>query len=165
MKVLLLLADKGTANPNAGTLNILNVGWGVTHLLPTGQTAPSALAVFFEAELAECNRQHTVVIELLDEDGHSVSLPGPAGPQPMRIQNTLVVVPPPGAPTGTVGRANIYIEFSTGLPIPPGTYRWKLTVDGQEDDNWVTSFWVAPPPTMPHFGYPPRVGGPPQAPG
>ena len=36
MKVHVLLADKGTNNPQAGTLNLLNAGWGVTQVAAVG---------------------------------------------------------------------------------------------------------------------------------
>lgn len=152
MKVSVLLADKGTNNPAAGTLNLLNVGWGVTKL--SGRiTAPHAVAVFFEADLAECNRPVAVVLELVNDDGQVVDLPGPAGPQPMRLEQSLTIVPPGGAPTGTVGKANTLLEIAPGLPLAPGTYSWRVTVDGHHEEHWTASFYVAPPPAMPTFGF------------
>jgi hypothetical protein len=58
VKVDVLLADKGTSNPQAGTLNLLNVGWILTHLVPGPQplTPPHAVAVFYEVKLHRCNK-------------------------------------------------------------------------------------------------------------
>lgn len=150
----MLLADKGTQAAGAGTLNLLNVGWGTTQLAGD-LTPPHAVAVFLEAELAECNRALTVTVELLDQDGKPVELPGPAGPQPMRLEQGMTIAPPSGAPTGTPGKANILLEISPGLPLKPGTYRWRVHVEGKTHDAWAASFHVALPPSAPVFGAPP----------
>jgi hypothetical protein len=162
VKVVVLLADKGTNNFPRGTLNLLNVGWGVTQLQPTGITPPHALAVFFEADLAECNRQFEVTIDLVGEDGSPVQIPSPAGPQPLRIVQPLLIPSPGGAPTGTVGRGNFMIESSPGLPVAPGTYTWRVSVSTNPPSYGSTSFYVAAPPQLPQFSF--GVGMPPTGP-
>lgn len=151
MEVHVLLADKGTNNVPQGTLNLLNLGWVVAH--SDGKiTPPHAVAIFFEAELADCNRSLKIEIALLDDDGKVVELPGPAGPQPLRLEQTMTISPPGGAPTGTPGKANTLLEMHPGLPLGPGLYRWRVKVDGRGKDEWTTRFYVAAPPTMPSFG-------------
>lgn len=90
---------------------------------------------------------------LVDEDSlEPVSMPGPAGPQPMRISQSVTVIPPPGAPNGTPGRGNILLEMSAGLPLRPGSYRWKATLGDRHEDDWSARFFIHAPPTAPTFG-------------
>ena len=154
MRVHVLLADKGTNNPQAGTLNLLNAGWGTTGANPLGVTPSVAVVVFFEADYLECNRPLAVALHLQDQDGHVVDVPGPAGPQPMRMEQTLTVISPPGAPHGMPGKANLMIEMQPGLPLAPGIYKWVVVVEGQADDDWSVTFWVSSPPVAPVFGGP-----------
>jgi hypothetical protein len=154
VKVFVLLADKG--NPAAPTgVNLLNAGWTVAPLRIVGAppaqilaTGPIAVVVFIDAELAECNRQHQVQIELVDQDG-AVQVPGPAGTQPMRVQLPVMIVTQPGAPTGFPGRANIMFELAQGLPLAPGVYKWQISIDGRTEPDWSASFLVPQPPTQP----------------
>ncbi len=158
MKVAVLLADKGTTNPQAGTLNLLNLGWAVTQLQrgPAGLITPAhAVAVFYEVEFNRCNRSLPLIVELLNEDGQPVAIPG--GPPSMRIEQQIVVFPPPGAPNGTPGRGNLMLEIVPGLPLSPGRYAWNVTLDGDHNEDWSGSFYVFPP------VHPPQVvfgGGP-----
>jgi hypothetical protein len=151
VKAAVLLADKGTQAQDKGTLNLLNVGWATTMRIGP-LTPPHAVAIFFEAELAECNRSIPIELELQDAEAHVVELPGPAGPQLMRVSQSLTIVPPLGAPTGTPGRANLLMEIAPGLPLEPGNYRWLLRIDGDERDDWSAGFYVAAPPSTPVFG-------------
>lgn len=164
VKVYVLLADRGTQNPHGGTLNLLNVGWSVTQLrrvagpqAPAGTllvTGPQVVVVFLEAELSMCNRPLSLEIVLLSEDGELVHVPGPAGPQPVRLEQRIVVPSPPGVPTGFPGRATAMMELPTGLPLPPGIYRWQVRLNGKEEDGWAAHFYVASPPEPATFGYP-----------
>lgn len=161
----MLLADKGKANPQQQTLDLLNAGWTTTTLTvgPAGMmTTPQAIAVFFEVELARCNRPLNLQIELVDEDGQVIQLPGPAGPQPMRVTQS-VTVRPPAAPTGTPGTGNALIEMFPGVPLSPGRYSWRVNLDGEHREDWEAGFYVNAPPSIPAFGSGvsgPSVGGP-----
>jgi hypothetical protein len=163
MKVSILLADKGTANPPAGTLNLLNVGWVQTQLnnapaVPGGMITPShAVAVFFEVEHQRCNHPIELVLELLDEDGQPVTVPGPQGPQQIRVSNFLTVASPAAAPIGASGTGNALIEIIPGLPLAPGSYRWNASLDGEHLADWFAAFRVLPPAQAPNivFGAPP----------
>lgn len=168
MKVQVLLADKGTQNLHGATLNLLNVGWTVTQLrrvagpaAPASAplvTGPQVVVVFLEAELSMCNRPLTLEIELVSEDGQLVSLPGTPGPQPVRLEQRIIVPNPPGVPTGFPGRATAMMELPTGLPLDAGVYRWRVKVNGKEDDDWSAGFYVAAPPEPAKFGFPHPAG-------
>lgn len=162
MKVSILLADKGTANPQSGTLNLLNIGWTHTALRPIPiPTAPGlqptvqlmtpahAIAVFLEVDHQHCNRPLQLVLSLVTEDGESVSVSGPAGPQPMRLTQSIVVPSPPRVPIGSPGTASTLIEIVPGLPLQPGTYNWRVEIDGETDENWRARFYVLPSPQQP----------------
>jgi len=148
MRLSVLLADKGTNNPAAGTLNLLNVGWKQTRLNPAPMvpggfiTPPHAIAIFFEVEHQRCNHSISLVLRLTNEDGQTVQVPGPSGMQDLVITQTLTVVSPPGVPMGTLAPGNALVEILPGLPIPPGGYRWEVKLDGEEHDDWIATFRV-----------------------
>lgn len=156
MKVFVLLADRGTPNPQGGTLNLLGVGWSTTTLtagaIPVPITPPHVVVVFFEADLSECNRPVPVELSLVNEDGLQVELPGPAGLQAMRIVQEINVGSPPGLPTGTPGRANLMVDIMPGLPLVPGGYAWRVKVDGDGREEWRAGFRVVGQPQPPAFG-------------
>lgn len=165
MNVTVLLADKGTANLQQGTLNLLNVGWTQTPMRPAGQMIPGgyltsahAIAIFFEVDHQYCNRQIELVLELLTEDGQAVELPGPVGPQAMRISQHIVVQSPAGMPIGSPGVGNALIEIVPGLAVPAGGYEWQVRLAGEHQSNWGARFRVLPPPpSAPVFGNIPPV--------
>lgn len=157
MKVTVLLADKGTQNPLQGTLNLLNAGWAQTMLTPIAPgvlvTGPMAVAVFFEVEPRHCNHPIELLVELWTQDGEVVQVPGPAGPQPMRLQHSLTVASPGGVPAGTPGMANALLELA-GLPLRPDGYEWRVSLAGEHEAAWSARFVVVAPPQAPVFGAP-----------
>jgi hypothetical protein len=155
LKVNVLLADKGKTNPQAGTLDLLNAGWSQTSPTPSpmGQVVPpQVVAIFFEVDRHLCNRDITLLVELVDEDGGAVALPGPAGPQPMRIEQHIRVPIPPLLPGGAPGSGNLLLELMPGPPLAPGVYTWRVTLNGEHRDDWTATFYVLPPPEAPTFG-------------
>ena len=172
MKVSVLLADKGTQNPQ-GTLNLLNIGWAHTVLRPAqmpigpGQppvtqllTPPLAVAIFYEVDHQDCNHPIPMVVFLEDQDGRPVELPGPEGPQALVVTQNIVVASPPQVPIGSPGTGNTLLEIVPGLPLPPGAYRWRVQLNGQDHEHWRVRFYVLPPPQQPVF----TIGQPPQLP-
>jgi hypothetical protein len=171
MKVSVVLADRGTNNIPQGTVNLLNAGWVQTQLqlnpsVPGGQvTPPQTVAIFYEVEHAYCNRPIELVARLLTEDGHAVLMPGPAGVDEEIRVGTIVTVPSPAmAPLGAPGTATALIEIFPGLMVPPGSYRWDVTLAGEHHDEWFASFRVLPPAQMPAFTFGSAQGPPPAAP-
>jgi len=164
VKVYVLLADRGAQNSHNGTVSLLNVGWSVTQLrkvlgpgAPPGVgslvTGPQVVVVFIEAELAMCNRNLTLQIELLTEDGHVADISSPGGSQPVRLEQQIMVPSPAGVPTGFPGRATTMMELPTGLPLAPGIYRWQVRLNGREEEEWSARFYVAAPPQPATFGF------------
>ena len=169
MRLSVLLADKGTNNPQAGTLNLLNVGWKQTRLNPAPMvpggfiTPPHAVAVFFEVEHHRCNHAISLEIRLATEDGQTVQVPGPSGTQDLVITQNITVVSPPGVPMGTLAPGNALVEIHPGLPITAGGYRWEVKLDGEEHDDWIATFRVVEPPQQTFtFGSIPNPQSPPQ---
>lgn len=169
VKVNVLLADRGTHNPQTGTVNLLNVGWAVTQLRrpmggpptpgvpePPLVTSPQVVVVFIEAELSMCNRPLTLEVVLLTEDGNIVEIPGPSGSQSVRLEQTIIVPTAPAVPTGFPGHASAMMDLPTGLPLAPGIYRWQARLNGKADDDWSAHFFVAGVPAPPTFGFPPQ---------
>lgn len=167
VKLYVLLADRGVQNSHNGTLSLLNVGWSVTQLrrvfgpgvpqdAPPLVTGPQVVVVLIEAELAMCNRTLTLQIELLTEDGEVVDIPGAIGRQPVRLEQPIMVPSPAGVPTGFPGRATAMMELPTGLPLAPGIYRWQARINGKEEEDWSTQFYVAAPLQPPTFGFAPQ---------
>ena len=165
VKIFVLLADRGTQNPHSGTLSLLNAGWAVAQLRrpmgPPGApataplvTGPHVVVVFIEAELGMCNKSLVLEVELLTDDGAVVEIPGPSGPQVVRLEQPIMVPSPAGVPTGFPGHATAMMELPTGLPLAPGIYRWQARLNGREDDDWSASFYVAAPLQPPTFGVP-----------
>jgi hypothetical protein len=154
VKVYILLADKGTNNAAHGTLNLLNVGWSVTHTAPGQPTPDQAVALFIEASWDECNKPFHFALELRTADGDLVMVPAINGQQALRVEQQLTVPSISGAPNGTPGRISMLIEIQGGgLPLVPGqTYRWIVHIDGKTDEQWQTSFFVAGPPSPPLLG-------------
>lgn len=123
MKATLLLSD--AAQESGGKLYILGGGWSV--LRTADQPINMALALKFEIDWNETNRQHSLVAELLNQDGQPVTPPG--HPQPLRIEGKLEAGRPAGLPPGTAIDAPLAINIA-GIQLPPGGYRWQVTVDG-----------------------------------
>ena len=166
MKISVVLADRGTANPHNGSLNLLGVGWHTTQLVlsPTGpMTPPHVVVVFFEVDNSDCNHAIPLELVLLTEDGQPVIVPGLPGNGELRMTHYVTVPSPGGAPMGTPGTGNAMIEIQAGLPLNPGGYRWNVTLAGRHDEEWFTAFRVNPMPQAPAiiFGAPP----PPPTPG
>lgn len=162
MKVSVLLAERGMSNVPLGTVSLLSAGLpvvGSRQAAPGGPliSSPHVVAVFFEVELAKCNRPLVIEVELLDQDGHGVQVPGPTGPQELKLTQQLVVTPPIGAPTAFPGHGNIVLELGPGLPLTHGIYKWVVTIDGETKEDWSKQFFVPHPPTPPSFGSTPAA--------
>lgn len=160
MKVSVLLAERGTANPHSGTLNLLGVGWHNTQLVtsPAGiLTPPHVVVVFFEVDISDCNHVIPLELVLLTEDGQPVSVQGMPGNGELRMTHYVTVPSPGGAPMGTPGTANAMIEIFPGLPLTPGGYRWNVSLAAKHEDGWFAAFRVNPTQQAPAivFGAPP----------
>jgi hypothetical protein len=85
-----------------------------------------------------------MTLSLLTADGHhAVTAPTPFGEQPLKVEATFEVGRPAGLPEGSEVEHNFAISLG-GLPLAPGRYEWRLTIDGVENDAWSASFFVRP---------------------
>jgi hypothetical protein len=141
-------------------VNLLNAGWTATTAAPLpdgGWTVPQqALTVFVEAPWDQLNRLVTLVLELVDDEGHPVHFaPGPeANGPPVRIEHQVVVPPVPGAPNGTPGLTTVFLDLPPGALwlTPRHRYIWRVSTEGIVEE---IGFWVQAPPQLPVIG-----GGP-----
>lgn len=134
----MLLAD--SAQEVGGKLYILGGGWSIT----TGGT-PSAIAIKFDVPWDRANQPHLIVLELLTTDGEAVLVPGPDGEEvPLRFEGTLEVGRAPGLKPGSPIDAAMAINISP-LPLDADQrYEWRLSINGEHDDDWTLPFMVRP---------------------
>lgn len=134
MKVTMLLAD--SAQAVGGKLYILGGGWSVTGPGPRA----SAIALKIEVPWDETNRQHKLLLRLLDSDGHPVLVPSPTGEVPLEIPASFEVGRPAGLMPGTP--IDVPAAISIGpVQIPPGRrYVWRLSIDGRSEPDWEVAF-------------------------
>jgi hypothetical protein len=131
----MMLAD--AAQEVGGKLYILGGGWSV---IGPGQ-APMAIALKIEVPWDRTNERHSLLLELLDEDGEPVLVPG-ADEQsvPLQVTGALEVGRPPGIKPGTPIDSALAVTFGP-LPLEPGhRYQWRLSIDGATDEDWILGF-------------------------
>ena len=131
-----MLAD--AAHAVGGKLYVLGGGWSVQYA-----PGPFAIALKIEVPWSLAEDTHTLRIELLDEDGQVVL--GDEDKPLITIEGTFHTGLPEGVKPGTP------IDTVVAFPIPPlplelGRYEWRLTIDGQGDENWHLGFTRADAP-------------------
>jgi hypothetical protein len=140
VRAQLILCDAAQADPS-GKVHILGAGWMVTQTpLP-----PQAVVAIIEVGWNESDEMHSARLQLEDADGRIVSTGDPEHPQPMLFDQKFQVGRPVGVPEGTSTHAPIVLNMAPGLPVAPGTYMWRLLLDGESDVAWTASFHVRPP--------------------
>ena len=81
---------------------------------------------------------HLWRLDLLDEDGHPVSV----REQPLVVHGRFEAGRPAGLKPGTPLSVPLAITFPT-LPVQPGkSYTWQLAIDGETQVDWRQSFHV-----------------------
>ena len=136
-----MLAD--AAQAVGGKLYILGGGW--TNIYAD---APFAIAIKVEVPWNEATDTHAFHLELVDADGQAVVVNAEDGSeQPLVIEGQISTGIAPGVKPGTPMDAVLAIGVGA-LPLAPGRYEWRLTIDGRGDEDWSLAFnrLAAPPP-------------------
>jgi hypothetical protein len=114
------------------------------------------ISVLVPTEL--CPAEFPVEVALVDAAGELVQMPGPAGPQPLRIAQIVTAEKPsaqvPMIQRNHIGsRVRLVMDFGSGLPLAPGSnYEWRVRLDGDEVQEVTYPFGVWGPGASPVLG-------------
>ena len=142
----MLLAD--FAQVADGKLTVVGGGWSLTGPDPT----PFGIAILVHVPWDQANRRHTLRLELVDADGRAVATPGTDGEDgdgegdPIVFLNDIEfeVGRPAGIKPGTPLELPLAVN-SGPLPLEPGSrYEWRLSINGEGDEDWRLAFSVRP---------------------
>lgn len=131
-----MLADYAQAAE--GKLNVIGAGWTVTGPAP----APCAIGLIFDVPWDRANERIEFQLELIDQDGHPVIVETPDGPAPLMLGGGFEVGRPAGTKPGTPLAFPMGINLGPPPLEPGGRYEWRLTVDGESQDDWRLAFSV-----------------------
>jgi hypothetical protein len=139
VKVTMLLADY--AQVADGKLTVVGGGWSITGPDPV----PFGIAILVHVPWDQANRRHLLRLELLDTDGKPVVIDTEDGDEtPIVFFDDIEfeVGRPAGIKPGTPLELPLSIN-SGPLPLDPGgRYEWRLSIDGETDDDWRLPFSV-----------------------
>jgi hypothetical protein len=136
MRATLLLADYAVVAD--GKLTIVGGGWSQTGPEP----APFGIALLIQVPWDQANTRHTFSVELLDADGEPVLVETEeVDDQSVAFGGDFEVGRPPGLKPGTPLDFPVAMN-STPLPLEPGRYEWRLTIDGESRQDWTLAFTV-----------------------
>jgi hypothetical protein len=136
VKATMLLADYAVVSD--GKLTIVGGGWSQTGPEP----ASFGIALLIQVPWDQANTMHTFTVELLDADGAHVVLETPdVEEQPVAFGGEFEVGRPPGLKPGTPLDFPVAMN-STPLPLEPGRYEWRLTIDEEDRQDWSVPFTV-----------------------
>lgn len=130
----LMLCD--AAQVSEGKLYILGGGWSVTG----PGLSPMAIALKVDVSWNEAPNPHHWELFLQDHEGNPVTVETSEGAQPIEVRGDFQIGTPQGVPLGSDIPVNLAINLGP-LPLPPGgRFRWVLTIDGESEDDWSTTF-------------------------
>jgi hypothetical protein len=113
---------------------VLGAGWRFTGPEPVA----SAIGLIFEIPWDRANQPIDFELLLVDADGQT-SVLGDGGS--LKVEGQIEVGRPAGHPPGE----SISAPMAAGvgaLPLKPGAYEWRLTVDGESSEDWTLPFVV-----------------------
>jgi hypothetical protein len=134
----MLLADY--AQVADGKLTVVGGGWSMIGPEPM----PFGIALLVLVPWDQANRKHLMRLELVDSDGAPVLMEAPDGVEvPVVFFDDLEfeVGRPAGVKPGTPLDLPLAIN-SGALPLEPGRYEWRLSIDGESDADWRLAFSV-----------------------
>ena len=149
----LTIADYANVD-NGGKANLVGVVGGIIPLTPTGLT--TRFSVFAEIRIpgSLCPCEMTVEYSLRNASGSVVELAGPV-PQPVRVANIVTVESVAGLnleqKNHIGGRSMNALDFANGMPLSPGDYQFRVTIDGDDAHAAYVNFCVpeqAPNPVL-----------------
>jgi hypothetical protein len=133
----MLLAD--FAQVSDGKLTVVGGGWSLTGPEPV----PFGIAILIRVPWDQANQRHVMRLELLDADGNEVEMDMEEGAEPVVFFDDVPfeVGRPAGLKPGTPH--DFPVAGNSGpLPLEPGVYEWRLTIDGKTDEDWRLPFSV-----------------------
>lgn len=134
----MFLADYAVVSD--GKLTIVGGGWSQTGPEP----ASFGIGLLIQVPWDQANTLHVFAVELLDSDGAEVVLEAAEeeeDEQPVAFGGEFEVGRPPGLKPGTPLDFPVAVN-STPLPLEPGRYEWRLTIDGASREDWTLPFSV-----------------------
>ena len=126
-----------------GKLTIVGGGWSQTGPEP----APFGIGLLIQVPWDQANTLHVFRVELLDADGAAVSfdeddIDSESESDPsVQFGGEFEVGRPPGLKPGTPLDFPVAVN-SAPLPLEPGRYEWRLTIDEQSRQDWTLPFTV-----------------------
>lgn len=153
--VKISIADFANITPESNKGNAVGMGGYILPIAQTGLTV--RFSVFTEVcvpgDLCPC--ELTLELSLRDQYGHVVELLGPV-PQKIRVASVLTVETVQGLTLDQKnfigGHALNVLDFASGLPLSPGNYVWKATIDSDEEHAAELRFCIPIPQTQPVLG-------------
>ena len=133
MKATLILADYAVVAD--GKLTIVGGGWSQTGPEP----GSFGIGLLIQVPWDQANSLHKFSVELLDADGASVVFD--EGEEPVAFGGDFEVGRPPGLKPGTPLDFPVAVN-ATPLPLEPGRYEWRLTIDDESRADWTLPFTV-----------------------
>ena len=133
----MLLADYVVVSD--GKLTIVGGGWSQTGPEP----APFGIGLLIQVPWDQANQRHLMRLELLDADGQPVEMETEEGQQQVVFFDDVPfeVGRPAGLKPGTPLDFPVAVN-SVPLPLEPGRYEWRLTIDEQSRQDWTLPFTV-----------------------
>jgi hypothetical protein len=148
VRATILLCDNAQAVN--GKLYIMGGSWNMTG--PDPVTMGVAIQILVPWD--ESNRRHEFRLQMLTLDGNPAIWQTPAGPQGLDVRGQFETGRPPGIPQGIELPAVLAINFA-GIPLAPGGYEMRVTIDSQTNENWRAVFNVRERPQVPSPPVPP----------
>jgi hypothetical protein len=132
----MLLADYAVVSD--GKLTVVGGGWSQTGPEP----ASFGIALLIQVPWDQANTPHAFEVQLLDADGEPVVIEADEeDDQAVAFGGDFEVGRPPGLKPGTPLDFPVAMN-STPLPLEPGRYEWRLTIDGKSHQDWTLAFTV-----------------------
>jgi len=87
------------------------------------------------------SRRRHLVVRLYGLDQNAISVPTPVGDIQVEVGADFEVVPAPGTPPASE-LPFAFAFYAPNLPLPPGSYAWRLFLDDSPDASAHATFAV-----------------------